>query len=415
MKTEYINDNNISLINSLTDALKNANIGISERAEIENMRKGYIEKFIEENHNHKISTYNSKGYTTYTTRVDGQKNKIQAQTKEKLYEKLYDYYTGNNIKVNATFESIFPKALDWHTTVNSNSEKTRIRAEKLYNARIKGSDFEKMSLKDVKVNDVKSFLRSFSNTVKDKELSNIKTLLNLTFRYACEELNIIPYNVAESCSKSGIKTLPEKKVGELAYSDEEAQRIVSYLIDSPNVYHEAICLCFYLGLRFSEISDLKKADIKDGVVFITHANTESGNIKNGSIGVRKIPLCNEAIYLLDKIMKNHPETEWLFPNGAGNKIFNNRYNEYLHSVCNELGIEYRSNHKIRAHFITTIAKTSGIATASKLAGHGSTNMTERYVNRGITEEDLLASKSLNLGIQTDSDQFRPNNEIIKSP
>lgn len=402
MKIEY--SNNISLIDSLTEALKDDTIGSDERAQLQYMKKTRIENYIKEHHKNAISTYSAHGHITYTTRIKGQ-GKISAQTLEQLYEKLYVYYSGKSLKDNATFASIFKDALEWHSKENSNSHKTRIRNEKLYRSRIKGTDFEKMPLKEIRPHDIKAFMKSFTNKVGARELGNIKTLINFTFEYACEELEIISFNVASGVRIKNIKVLPGKRVGQLAYTQPEAKKIVSFLYNSLNVYHEAICFAFYVGLRFSEISDLKWSDLHDRVFTISHANTESGNLKNGECSVRQIYLCDEAYALLMRYKSERSDSEWIFPNRAGKPIYNNRLNEYLRKACDELGIEYRSIHKIRAYAITQIADSGGIETARTFAGHQTCGMTGYYVSGEMTDKKRNATESLNLGIQTSSDQF----------
>ncbi|MCR5740383.1 MAG: tyrosine-type recombinase/integrase [Lachnospiraceae bacterium] len=402
MKTEY--SNNISLIDSLTESLKNDSIGCDERAQMHAMKRSLIENYIKNHHTNTISTYTSRGYTTYTTRVKGG-NKISAQSIEKLYEKLYEFYSGKTFKNNATFASVFKEALEWHSGEKNNCKGTITRNEKLYNAKLKGSDFEKIPLKDVRPHDIKVFLNSFSNNIRSNELGNIKTLINFTFQYACEELEIIPYNVAAGISIKSVKCLPDRNVGQFAYTQIEAKKIVSYLISSKDVYHEAICFAFYVGLRFSELSDLKWTDIEDRLLTITHANTESGNLKNGEDSVKTIYLCDEALKLLERYKAEHPDSEWVFPNAAGNKIFNNRINEKLHEVCNKLGIRYRPSHKIRAYAITQVSASGDFESARKFAGHTDYRMTLRYINGQITDANRKATEALNLGIQTDSDHF----------
>ncbi len=403
MRLDY--PDNISLIDALTSSLAGDNIDDDERAQINAMRKANIEKFIRKNHKNAVCSYTSNGYTTYTTRVDGGK-KISAQSVEKLYEKLYEYYSKNTPKETATFENTFEDALNWHSRLNANSQKTVIRNQKLYNARIKGSEFEKKLIKDVNARDIKRFLRSLANKVGPRELSNTKTLINFTFEYACEELEVIPYNPAPYISTKDIRVLPEKRVGEMAYSEEEARTIVTHTINSGNVYQEAICFAFYVGLRFNELSDLKWSDWTGRILTISHGNTESGNLKNGAKSARRLYLCDEALELLNRYRAERPDSEWVFPNQAGNRMMINRFNERLHKICDELGIRYRSSHKIRAYVITQISASGDFESARKFAGHQDYRMTQRYINDCITEANKNASQSLNFGIQTASGQYQ---------
>lgn len=392
----------------LTDLLNSPNISESDRVIYAKMRRLNLEKYITDHHKNAIcrreKTVNGKVYESYYTRLNGKK--ITAKSLELLYEKLYEFYSGSILKDKATFKSTFEDAIAWRYSESQNATKRRNIA--LYNARIKGTAFDRMPLKDVKPHDIRMFLRNFSNNVRASELKNIKTLINLVFSYACEELEIIPYNVAAGISIKGIKTLPEKNVGRFAYTQIEAKMIVSYLINTRNVYYEAICFAFYVGLRFSEISDLRWTDIEDRILMITHANTESGNLKNGEDSVRTLYLCDEAVSLLERYKSERPDSEWIFPNKAGNHIFNNRLNEYLHKVCDELDIKYRPSHKIRAYAITQVSTSGDFESARKFAGHTDYRMTLRYINGQITDANRRATESLNLGIPPISTRLERN-------
>ena len=104
--------------------------------------------------------------------------------------------------------------------------------------------------------------------------------------------------------------------------------------------------------------------------------------------------------LLKRYKSERPDSEWIFPNKAGNHIFNNRLNEYLHRVCDELDIKYRPSHKIRAYAITQISVSGDFESARKFAGHTDYRMTLRYINGQITDANRRATEALNLGIQT---------------
>lgn len=401
MITEY--RNNVSLIDSLTEAIKKDIMSEDERAQMHAMKKTLIENFIKERHKNAISTYRSGKYTTYTTRVGGGK-KISAQSLDALYEKLYCFYSGKTMKETATMESLFSEALEWHCSENSNTQKTKRRHNELFAARISGSELAKKPIKDVSARDVKVFLKSFKDRVTRTTLTNIKTIINFVFEYACEELEIVPYNVALGVKTNDIKVLPEKNVCDDAFSEFEIRRLVTHLMPSTNVYDEAIVLSVYLGLRPCELEALEWSDIHENTLILKKANTESGNLKTGDHAKRHKHLCTDAMSLLQRYRAERPDAALIFPNKDGKYIDGDVINKHLKKACKALSIPYRSLYKTRAYVITQIASTGDYEASRKTAGHSNSYMQDHYINSSLTDINRLnIEKALNLGIQTVSD------------
>jgi integrase len=332
---------------------------------------------------------------------------VYAKSLEELYEKLFCHYSGKSLKETATIKSLFDEALDWHIAKKGNTGKTKKRNRYTYNSYIKGTDFERKPLKDIKASDIEMFFISFKDKLTRKRLCDVKSIVNWIFEYATIE-DIIPYNVSVGVTVSSIKVIPENCVGELAYTYEESKALLDHLIASKSPYDEAICFNCFVGLRYSELADLEDADVDEEhrLLVVRHAYTESGNIKNGDKGVKVIPLNDEAMMLIRRYRAEHPDSKYLFPNAAGNRISNNRLNEHIKKACEELGIKYRSNHKFRAYFATQVAYYSDANRARILAGHSDIRTTQRYLNRSITPKDYeTVDKAFDYGLSTSFNQI----------
>ena len=400
MKTEYYN--NTSLIDSLTGLLKSDSIGTDERAQMHAMRKSLLENYILKHHKNAISTYKSGKYTTYTTRVKGGK-KISAQSMDALCEKLYCFYSGNS-EIEKTIESIFEEALEWHTNENRNTDKTRKRNMEIFEARIKGSEFSQKPIKDITARDIKVFLKSFKDKVTRTTLKNIKTPLNFTLEYACEELEIIPYNVAIGVKTSSIKVLPGKRVCDDAFTPFEIRRLAVHLMPSTNIYDEAIVFAVFVGLRPSELEALEWGDVNRNTLLLQRANTESGNLKTGDRGEKHKHLCQDALSLLERYKNERPDSRLIFPNSEGEYLDGDVINKHLRKACKALNIPYRSFYRTRAYVVTQIASTGDYEAARKTAGHSNAYMQDHYINSTLTEKNRSnIEKALSLGIQTVSD------------
>jgi integrase len=403
MKTKYSED--ISTIDSLTAVLSSSNIDEGYRAQLSAMRKSNLENFIKEVHKYKISTYEKKGITHYATRISSSE-KVYAKSLDELYEKLFCHYSGRSLKETATIKSLFDEALDWHIAKKGNTVKTKKRNRYTYNSYIRGTDFERKPIKDIKASDLEMFFISFKDKLTKKRICDVKSIVNWVFEYATVQ-DLIPYNVSVGVTVTSIKAKPENCVGEFAYTYEESKAILDHLIDSKSTYDEAICFNCYPGLRYSELADLEFDDVDEDhkVLIIKHAYTESGNIKNGDKGVKVIPLNDEAIMLIRRYRAERPNSKLIFPNAAGNRISNNHLNEHLKKACEELGIKYRSNQKLRAYFFTQVAYYSDANRARIMGGHSDIRTTQRYLNRSITPKDYeTVDKAFNYGISTNFNQ-----------
>ena len=385
-------------IDHLTDLLKDDRMSESDRAEIAQMKKLYLEKFIKEHHKYKISEVIKKRYHGYKTRIDSTHH-LSAKTLDELYERLYDHYTGKTLSDRATIGNILDAVLEWH--YRPDQIKTQTRQREIYKSFIRGSVLDQKLIKDITVHDIDRYLRSYDNKLTANQFGNIKSLLNLIFDYSCIELAIFPYNPCRSI-KVNNSFIPETRIGSKAYTRAEAEQIVKYLYESSNTYDEAIVFAFYTGLRYSELSDLRWEDIEDDILSITHANTESGNVKTGDDGSGEIPLPYEAQALIERIRAERPHSVLVFPNKSGHIMQNNHLNERLEAVCKELSIPYRSSHKIRAYNITHLANRCSILTAQKQARHTTPLMTNRYINKSVTDQSREEAKVLNFGILPNS-------------
>ncbi len=394
-----MNSDNISL---LTEILKSDKISDGDRAYIMHMNKLNIDNYILENHHYSITEYTKNGYHGFKIRINSQKY-LFAPDLETLKEKLYCHYSGKTLKEKATINSIFSEALDQHCSDNHCTDKTKKRLKQMYHKRIKDSDLAEKPIKDISAKDIKNFLKSFSDQITRKPLVNIKTILNFVLQYACEELEIVPYNVSIGVQVKIVKVLPEKQVKDEAYSEFEIRRIVSHLINSTNVYDEAIVFSVYVGLRPCELEALEWSDIRENTLILKRANTERGNLKTGAHTQTHKHLCSEALELLKRYKAERPDSTLIFPNKDGNCLDGDVINKHLKKACNALNLPYRSLYKTRSYVMSQIASTNDYEAVRKTGGHSNSYMMDHYINNDLTDANRQnIEKALNLGILSSS-------------
>ena len=149
-------------------------------------------------------------------------------------------------------------------------------------------------------------------------------------------------------------------------------------------------------LRIGELKGLRWDDISDNMVhiqrFVNDKNEIIEDIKGHQAeGKRFIPLTPGAKQILEKIRRLNPDSEYIFIRN-GQPLATVTFNRHLKKCCEELGIEYRSSHKIRFSTASIMYKNGANETElSQLLGHTTLNMTRHYL-RNITPESETAEK-----------------------
>lgn len=131
-----------------------------------------------------------------------------------------------------------------------------------------------------------------------------------------------------------------------------------------NIIYEPLLILFDTGLRLSEYRQVKKSDIKNGVLFVENSKTDNG--------IRQIPLTDRAKKLLSK-NKNLKVSE-----------------KKIYRLCKEISgdLDFRVRpHILRHTFATTLINNgANVKEVSVLLGHSSVAFTlQRYVSVDITE------------------------------
>jgi integrase len=143
-----------------------------------------------------------------------------------------------------------------------------------------------------------------------------------------------------------------------------AQCWADYRKDPTNIVPLMILLDFNSGVRNGELTALKPKDIEDGKLFvrrmeITYQGPDGKNIRKivnrtkSRKGRRKIRLKPAAIEILSLVPKDE---EYLFMK-KGKRVATCITDKYIRKVCNKVGIEERSIHKIRKTFISKLFET----------------------------------------------------------
>ena len=296
------------------------------------------------------------------------------------------------------------------TKINRIRPQSVDRIEVTYNKYYAFSDFVKMPVHSISENSVYTFLNKIlieRGNITKKEYGRIYQIVNNVMQYAYDLKLGHAYCVNWSIVKRyiALENIQESSIKEFAISAEDRECFArAVLIDK--VYSEkrsaslVLLLNFYLGLRIGELAALRWQDIdfKDKSIFVhgtevkAYERDENGE-RVGAIAyhaqdktktahsVRRVPLVNESIFILNELKKWHEsqgyESEFLAYDGM-DQVLTRSLEWTLRRICILCEIPLFNSHRIRKTFATELHQ-NGVPTnvISDLMGHAEIRTTEQ--------------------------------------
>lgn len=145
------------------------------------------------------------------------------------------------------------------------------------------------------------------------------------------------------------------------FTDEETKKIVGWIDRQPEKLENlGVRLVFLTGLRAGELAALKSIDIEDNILHVRRTEIrykdETGHYvrdfresTKGKVGYRDVVLTEEAKSTIDAIQRLSNGTEYLFNGYSGLN-----FTQLLERICESVGIQPRSMHKVRKTYCTTL-------------------------------------------------------------
>lgn len=381
-----LNKTNINLF--LQELCNSGILGLSEVSDKINMLK---KKQVDTIHNNKI--YTRKDGRVFTRVIDnGKEKQLIGKTEPELYEKLYEFYFGDN---NASLEDLYPQWVEWRTNETNTSQKTIKENGYIWNAHLRDNPITQVPLKQLKPKDFIGYFRTVTKgvTITRKRFNDLKSVMNGIIYFAIEK-EIVERNYLRDINYRQFMYKPENN-DVIPYTEAERLQIINHL-SNDDLYSLAIKLDFYMTLRISELKGLRWDDIRGDLIYIqrlvNYKNEVLDDVKGHTEeGKRYIPLTSATKAILNRIKLLNPNSEYLF-------IRNNKplatvtFNRRIEKCCTELGIEYRSSHKVRFSTASILFKNGVEAPElQKMLGHTTLTMTSHYL-RSVTPADETIEK-----------------------
>ena len=330
-------------------------------------------------------------YVVDDTRPMGRR-RISSSSKKKLLEKIvmsspekYEY-----VLTVPTLREIYPKWIEYKKSFVEETTIPRIHNDwKKY--------YERDVIVDIPISQLnKVYLETWlSSLIKDYAMTktnyyNVSSIIRQLFEYAFEEELIrdnpmlrVKKKLYRKC-RMVMKAADDSQV----YTDDEVHMLESLVINKmkepgKRVYELAplaILFQLYTGMRVSEICALKYSDIDiEGEAHISRMLVrDSKTVRDGSKHrkTRSIHLARTALDIVEYTVKYKGNSEGYIFSMTDEPFPERVVNDYLKRYCKELGIPYRSSHKLRKTAISSMVDSGMSINAVKTyAGHSSEETT----------------------------------------
>lgn len=386
MTDAHVNNLNIEELN---DIIQKANAQVRKLEQMKQDKKYLMQ------HERKISYYG--GYwCTYVEdkKCNGDLKKLRSKTKEGLDEKIIQFY--KDCEERPTVQLAFEM---WMNERENNHEVTPQTITKMKNnfKRYFTVDNEIMQKKIeyVTEGDITEFIKHtiVAHGLTRKQYSDFRTLIRGLWRFAYDkgwtDIRIVQY-FQEVYLPKGLFRRTDRDEASKVFTREDAEKLTNYLRSSNFLTDMGILLQFETGMRVGELSALKWEDISDEYIHVhrteVHYNDENGHevkvvqdMPKSEAGDRHIIISRSAKQTIHKIRLKNPFGEYVFERLDHTRIAEGCFNRRLTVVCNRLGIEKSSSHKIRRTFATTLINANADESFIKnIMGHSDISTTRKY-------------------------------------
>lgn len=366
--------------------------GALEKAE--QMKREY---YLSQHHN---SIYYSKAdgrWRTYVHAFDGKRKPMTAKTKERLEEKLVEWYSGEAGNGTASMANLMDAFISY-----KGKETSLSNAQKLlwaYDTYYRGRPIASRPLGEITVPELKEFFLDMTaeHSLTARKYREAKSLMNMVYDYAVE-CGYVTRNVSRdirsiSCRK--FTPAPRKQAPEQVYTGTEEARLQELALmrygKTGNPACIAIAMNFALGLRAGELTALKWEDFEGSFLHVCREETQvytkgkdGRPHKSGftvspytktPAGDRRIPVTSTVWPLLGLLRERKERLglpgEYLFERDDGTRMNALSLSRCLRKLNAQLGTSQKGNHSIRKTCISNMY-ASGELTDEEIrafAGH----------------------------------------------
>mgnify|MGYP002853777509 CR=1 FL=1 len=251
--------------------------------------------------------------------------------------------------------------------------------------------FGNKKIGDINKDCIKDWVLWASGLWSAKTINNAHGVLNIILESAVEK-EIINHNPL-----AGMRFRPTEKKERLLLTVDEIRKLYFSGLWARETQRKMFLLAAITGMRIGEVSALKKTDIHENYIDVTHTYSDRfglGSTKTGE--KRKVPIVSGFDF-------GTSESEWVFEGFTSDKpMFSHAvYNSFCR-ICDKIGIDRKTRgitiHTLRNFFISYLQGENVTETKIKaVVGHkDKSNMTEHYTywNPDMFPEVYAAQRKL---------------------
>lgn len=227
--------------------------------------------------------------------------------------------------------------------------------------------FVKKAIFDITENDIVNFFnllkkdRKITQATQNRYRSCLSHIFNTAIKDKLIKENPVKY-IKKYKEESRNRTLNEFEVNALLEACKKSKNKELYYI---------VLAALYTGMRYSNIVNMKKSNIKGNVYQLDGNETKSGK--------------GQLIYLHQDLMNELNKHMQAY--NRDNIFITKRVKRSFKTACNKAGIENFRFHDLRRTFATFLLyNNTNIKTIQNILGHSSIMMTERYLANDSKKE-----------------------------
>lgn len=374
---------------------------------VEAMRKDILKQ-----HKSKI-WYDEKRGLYQTLLPVGYKKIVSAKTKEKLIDKLADFYCDESV----SFKTVMIEQLDEKLKNRSIVKSTYDRYFVDYERFVKDSNIDKIDVDKVKPDIIKKFFNDkISAGISRKNFDNLVSLLNVVYYFSDKtELNI--RDIAKRMNLQSKQFITSnRRTTKSVWTNSEQKAFKEYCLKSDDLRCLGLLFAMNTGLRIGELTALQIKDVdiknkrlqvqriefkqknKDGTTVYAFSKDTENRAKT-SASLEPIFLSDEAIDIYKMILAHSSAerpNDFIF---EGKKTYH--FDHMLRRrICVDLGIDPRGLHSLRKTYATDLIEANvSKAIVKAQMRHASFDTTETYYfkNKYEDSETLNILNSVKIG------------------
>ncbi len=393
------------------DLKKAVELGIIDISSVQSLvkamdRKRYLDM-------HTFPIWEGKNGYFYTRWSDGASDKkilVKKKRREDLDEAIVRHYM--EYEVNPLVRDVFEHWIEEKLLYAEISKTSYDKYKSDYKRFFESTEFERMKISVIDEDDIERFIRTtiINQRLTRKAFNGMRILIMGIFKYAKKKkytrISISSFfNDLQLPARAFQRTVKDNE-SEI-FTDDEVKVISTYCWEKADIWSLGILLGFMTGLRVGELSALKRTDFKDRTVHIqrTEIKYKDENDKwvvsvseypKTETGDRYVILPQQALDVVDHIVRISANGEYLFTGRKGQRIRGNTFNKHLSGICDNLGIKHRSMHKIRKTYATTLIDSNvSESLVQSQMGHADIATTHKYYyrdNKRIDEKVAIIDK-----------------------